>query len=99
MSVDKITGKKQRSGNPNPKPGPGRPKGSQNKVSGLAKDNIAKVFEELNGIDGMVSWALQNQTEFYKMYSKLLPIQVTGENGGDINITIKKVVHSARDNG
>jgi hypothetical protein len=70
---------KKRGGNPNPAPGPGRPKGVPNKISGLAKNNIAKVFDEIGGVPRMCEWALANQTEFYKLYARLVPVQVTGD--------------------
>lgn len=32
----------------------------------------------------MAVWATENQTQFYNLYAKLLPLQVSGENGGPI---------------
>jgi hypothetical protein len=61
-----------------PGAGPGRPKGVPNKVSGLAKDAVARVFEEIGGVENMAEWARENQTAFYNLYSKLLPLQVNG---------------------
>ena len=76
---------------------PGRPKGVPNKLSGMAKDNIAEVFNRVGGIDGMVDWANDNQTAFYNIYAKLLPLQVNGAgaNGehllsGGITVTFHK---------
>jgi len=77
----------------------GRQKGVKNKINSLAKDNIASVFEGIGGMKQMGEWAQENQTEFYKMYSKLIPVQVQGSgDDGDIVITINKVIHSAKDN-
>lgn len=74
---------------------PGRPKGVPNKVSGLAKDAVAKVFEDIGGVDAMATWAKENQTQFYQLYSKLLPLQVNGagDNGEHLisGITINVV--------
>lgn len=66
-----------------PGAGPGRPKGVPNKVSGLAKDAVAKVFEDIGGVGRMAEWAQENPTQFYQIYAKLLPLQVNGagENG------------------
>ena len=78
-----------------PGPGPGRPKGIPNKVSRIAKEAIAQVFEDLGSVDAMTAWARENPTPFYNMYAKLLPIQVdgAGENGEHLitNVTIKLV--------
>ena len=55
------------------KTGPGRPAGR----TGQAKDNIAECFEMLGGIEGMVKWALNHRTEFYrKIYPKLIGVEV-----------------------
>jgi UV DNA damage repair endonuclease len=39
------------------------------------------VFVRLGGTAAMADWARENPTEFYRIYSKLLPLQVAGENG------------------
>ncbi len=76
-------------------PGPGRPKGVPNKVSGVAKDAIARVFDEIGGIEHMADWAREHPTQFYNIYSKLIPVQVdgAGENGEHLikSFTVKFV--------
>ena len=66
-----------------------RTKGAQNKLSGLAKENIAAVFVRLGGTKAMSDWAEENRTEFYRIYARLLPIetQVSGPNGQPIQIS------------
>jgi hypothetical protein len=54
----------------------GRQKGVPNKISGAAKDNINAVFIRLGGTAGMAKWAEDNQTQFYQIYAKLLPIDL-----------------------
>ena len=58
------------SGNPN-----GRPVGSKNKFTTL-KSAFIDAFEEIGGVDNLVEWARCNQTEFYRMLSRLLPREV-----------------------
>ena len=58
------------SGNPN-----GRPVGSKNKFTTL-KNAFIETFEELGGVVNLVEWARANQTEFYRMLSRLLPREV-----------------------
>ena len=65
----------------------GRPKGAKNKFSGLAKENVMAVFTRLGGSAAMADWASLNKTEFYKIYSRLLPIEGPGE-AGDHLLTI-----------
>jgi hypothetical protein len=36
----------------------------------------------------MAKWAEGNQTEFYRIYSKLLPTEVTGEGGGPLKFEL-----------
>jgi UV DNA damage repair endonuclease len=67
----------------------GRKAGTENKLSGLAKDNIAAVFNRLGGTAGMAEWAIENRTQFYQIYSKLLPLQVNADVAGEL---INKVV-------
>ena len=58
----------------------GRPKGVTNKVSRAAKDNFVQAFEELGGVDGMVTWAKKdpdNLKVFYGLYARLIPVDMT----------------------
>lgn len=57
----------------------GRKAGTPNVISGLAKENIVAVFTRLGGTAAMAEWARKNQTEFYKLYARLVPVQVAGE--------------------
>jgi hypothetical protein len=56
----------------------GRVKGTPNKVSGTAKENIIAVFTRLGSTAAMAKWAADNQTEFYKLYARLLPTEIEG---------------------
>lgn len=60
----------------------GRPLGAKNKISGAAKENIAAVFVRLGGTAEMARWAKENQTEFYRLYARLIPV----EHAGDITL-------------
>lgn len=82
-------------------PGPGRPKGSQNKTTSLLKDAILKAAEKAGnkvGSDGLVSY-LEQQAEdnpgpFMSLLGKVLPMQVSGEDDGPIRIHVieRKIV-------
>jgi hypothetical protein len=67
----------------------GRKSGTPNKLSASAKENIAAVFVRLGGYEAMTNWASENQTDFYKIYARLIPVELTGKDGGDIKQTIK----------
>lgn len=76
----------------------GRQKGVKNKLGKLAKDNIADVFDHVGGIAKMVEWAQENQTEFYKIYARLIPVQIEGSgDNGEIKITIEHVTCKTTD--
>lgn len=55
--------------------------GAKNKIPQAAKENIAAVFVRLGGTAQMAKWAQENQTEFYKIYARMLPIEGPGDNG------------------
>lgn len=71
---------------------PGRPKGVPNKTTQAAKDAIAQAATELGGAARLVEWAKedpQNEKAFWTaIYPKLLPLQVTGEGGGPVGLSI-----------
>ena len=70
--------------------GKGRPKGSLNKTTQLAKDAIAEAFNRLGGADRLVEWAQEdpdNEKVFYtSLLPKLIPVQteLSGANGGPL---------------
>jgi hypothetical protein len=56
-----------------------RPRGVPNKIGAQAKENIVAVFTRLGGTAGMADWARDNQTEFYRLYARLIPSESTSE--------------------
>jgi hypothetical protein len=50
--------------------------GIPNVVSATAKENIIAVFTRLGGTAEMAAWARKNQTDFYKIYGRLIPTDV-----------------------
>lgn len=69
---------------------PGRPKGVPNKVNAQARENIMAVFTRLGGTAAMAEWARENQTQFYKLYARLIPVDTTVSNpdGTPVSFTI-----------
>jgi hypothetical protein len=72
-------------GKPFTKDNPGRPRGSVNKTTKLVKDVFAETFDYLQkDADAkkkranLRAWAKDNPTEFYKIASKLIPVQLSG---------------------
>jgi hypothetical protein len=56
-----------------------RPKGVPNKVGAQAKENNVAVFTRLGGTAAMAAWARNNQTEFYRLYARLIPGESTSQ--------------------
>lgn len=55
----------------------GRPKGVGNKTTTAAKEAFALAFDEMGGVPRLVLWAKLNPTEFYKLFARLIPVDVT----------------------
>ena len=74
------------SGNP-----AGRKKGSKNKNTIAALQNVHDVYTALGGTEAMVAWAEDNKNDFYtKVWPKILPKNVTIDGEIDhTGLTIK----------
>ena len=77
---------------------PGRPKGSVNKTTATLKEAILKAAEDVgqdgNGKDGLTGYlkhvASTDVKAFSSLLGKVLPMQVTGEDGGAIQVVIQR---------
>lgn len=73
---------------------PGKPKGALSHTTRTAKAAIAIAAERIGGADRLVDWIKedpQNERAFWtSIYPKLLPLQLTGEDGGAIQ-TISRI--------
>ena len=66
------------------KPGPGRPKGSPNKVTRALKEAILEAAEAAGGKGGIVAYltrqAKENPRAFLPLLGRILPIEVNSPN-------------------
>jgi hypothetical protein len=71
---------------------PGKPKGALSKTTKTAKEAISIAADKLGGAERLVQWAQEdplNERAFWSsIYPKLLPLQVTGEGGGAIGLSL-----------
>lgn len=70
-----------------PKTG-GRQPGSPNQNTKAVKDALWSAFNGIGGLRTFQLWALENQTEFYKLWSRMMPTELTGEGGGPLKIEV-----------
>lgn len=89
---------KKTSGNGLPKRGPGRPPGRSNKITVILKDAILRATEltgnpddaKQKGLVGYFRWlAVQEPKAHATLLGKILPTQITGEDGKAITINIE----------
>lgn len=74
------------------KAGPGRPKGSPNKTTAMLKEAIlmaaTKTGSDGKGKEGLMGYcrslAVNQPKAFAGLLGKVMPLQVTGEDGGEI---------------
>lgn len=71
-----------------------RPKGSLNKTTRAAKEAFALAFQGMGGVAALTRWAKANPTDFYKLYARLIPVDVTS-NGE--TITTQTIVIGGRE--
>ena len=74
-------------------PGPGRKKGVPNKDTGLIRDMIAQALTQVGGVDYLATVAQSHPGPFLALVGKVMPVQITGANGGAIEhgITLQVV--------
>lgn len=75
--------------------GSGRKKGVPNKVTALLKDQILQALDELGGVAYLVKLAKENPTAFSALLGRILPTQVTGPDGGPVQISVAETLRSA----
>ena len=76
---------KGKSGNP-----AGRQPGSKNILTKSVKENLVAAFEGMGGLPEFTKWARANPKEFYPLYIKLLPQEISGADGAGITVVIQK---------
>lgn len=60
-------------------PGSGRKPGSSNKLTQAAREAFALAFEGIGGVKKMTEWARKNPTDFYKLYARLIPVEIAAQ--------------------
>ena len=84
--MSKVDAKREKTG--------GRQKGTPNKTTALLKDAILKAADKAGGKEKLVGYlqrqANENPGPFLALLGKVLPMQVTGEDGGPLVVEVVK---------
>lgn len=68
------------------RPGSGRPVGAIDKGNALIRDMACQALTQVGGVDYLARVAESHPGPFLSLLSKILPVQLTGDGGGPINI-------------
>ena len=60
----------------------GRQAGTPNKITAAFKDAVRFVYDDIGGNAAFSAWAKENQTEFYRIASRLIPTEMTQQSTG-----------------
>jgi hypothetical protein len=77
--------------------GPGRPKGSENKVSKTLKEAILEAFGELGGPAWLIRTAKDQPAAFMTLIGKVLPMTIEGKTDSTVTIVVETGVRRAGD--
>ena len=67
---------------------PGKPKGAVHARTLAAKEAVDTVFQTLGGTEAFSLWAKDNQTDFYKMFAKSIPVDVIMKADNTIRVIL-----------
>lgn len=70
------------------KPGPGRPPGTTNKVTGDLKKMILEALDNAGGAKYLEAQSKKSPGAFLGLLAKVLPMQVTGKDGNSITVKV-----------
>lgn len=73
-----------------PKTG-GRRRGTANKTTKAAREVFQMAFDKSGGVTALTAWAKLNRTEFYKLFARLIPVELAGSPDAPIVHTIRLV--------
>ena len=74
---------------------PGRPHGIPNRTTVSVKAALEAAVQGLGGVPALIAWGQQEPGEFYRLWGKLLPRNVTIEGGAQLGIVILPPLGSA----
>lgn len=78
--------------------GKGRPKGTPNKMTVQVKEMILAALDKAGGVDYLVKQASLHPGPFLSLVGKILPMQVTGEDGAavEVAVTVRRTIEDPK---
>lgn len=67
----------------------GRQAGTPNKTTASVKQALLEAFDRRGGVNALLEWANVEPTEFYKLWAKVLPQEITGKDGEPIRVAVQ----------
>lgn len=82
-----------------PKRQVGRPKGTPNKTTTRVKAALERAFDGVGGMDAFIEWARANPGDFYRLWARLLPVDLRADikHSGAITIIVETGVPRSPD--
>jgi hypothetical protein len=75
----------------------GRIKGTPNKIPRSIREAILASFDRVGGEDYLARQSEENPVAYMSLLGKVLPMQITGEGGGSVQVeVVKRVIVDAR---
>src|SRR5215204_2522386 len=68
----------------------GRRAGTPNKYTSTMKEAVQTAYQGMGGHKAFTEWAKENQTEFYRIASRLIPVEVHGTSDKTINVYVNR---------
>jgi hypothetical protein len=65
------------------------------KTTAAIKAALIAAFEKLGGADALAAWGEGHQTEFYKLWSRLLPDELKNADGDSLRVVVTEEIVDA----
>lgn len=68
----------------------GRKVGVVNRLTGTMREAVQVVYDGMGGHEAFTAWAKKHPTEFYKIASRLIPVEIQKTTDTTINVIIQR---------
>ncbi len=75
----------------------GRKAGTKNKTTQCMREAWTLAFDKIGGAEALADWAQKNRTDFYKLASKLIPQQITGDKDNPVIVELQNAAASVKE--